>query len=296
MNHPWVICLAREDAASLAGLRRFSGIEVGEAVSGATEIWLRGQGTDDRLAAKLAALPAIGRYEWMAEPRPGNLTPSRPSPLTPTLSPSASAKATADRPAGEGVAGAAAVPRDIDRSAPGELRKIGHRIPGGSLPSLAWQPLEKWLQVEISTLALPGNPPSPVALRLVRSSREEDPELLLVDLPALAQFVAMAPLVRLARLHYAVDDSGQALVRGRPLPPLSGRRFVLHGSVAVPAGFAWEPAVGVDVLERCFGATGGALVVWNEDGTITRLHTEQFVPVSRSGLRETSGVGMTNDE
>ena len=287
MNHPWVICLARGDASSLAGLRRFSGIEVGEA---GAEIWLRGRGCDERLAAKLSALPAIGRYEWMGV-SPGTV------PVFSLSSPKggegrgeeAFASTQSDAPPKFGT-----VSGNADRFSSAQLRQVGHRIPGGNLPNLQWQPLEKWLQVEISTLALPGNPPNPIALQLVRSTREQEPELLLVDLPVLAQFVAVAPLVRLARLNYAVDEAGHTLVRGRPLPPLSGRRFVLHGSVAIPAGFSWEPAVGVDVLERCFGATGGALVVWNEDGTITRLHNEQFVPVSRSGLRETCGGG--NDE
>ena len=76
-------------------------------------------------------------------------------------------------------------------------------------------------------------------------------------------------------------------MRGRPLPSLLGRRFVVHGGVAVPAGFAWDPAVSAEVLTRRFSVSGDAMVLWDEDGTITRLLGEQFVPVSRSALRAT---------
>jgi hypothetical protein len=68
---------------------------------------------------------------------------------------------------------------------------------------------------------------------------------------------------------------------------LPGQRFVLHGGVAVPVGFAWEPQVDSTALARRFAAADDAIVLWNEDQTITRLHSEQFVPLSRSALRAT---------
>jgi hypothetical protein len=62
----------------------------------------------------------------------------------------------------------------------------------------------------------------------------------------------------------------------------------------VPAGFAWKPAVSPEVLARRFGGSGDALVVWNEDGTIVRLHGEQFVQASRSSARATEqSLGAT---
>jgi hypothetical protein len=233
VNFPWAICIERAEAAALASLRLLGGIEVAE--QGGL-IWLRGQRGDERLAARLASLPARDRCEWIA---------------------------------------------------PNQLRKLQERIPTGRLPDLQWNQLDTWLQVEVPTAAFPGRAPAPVLLRLLRSTQEREAELLLTTLEDLKQFIITAAQVRLERLQFAANAEGHVVVRGKPLPPLPGRRFVLDGGVGVPAGFSWEPAVSVDVLAICFGASGDATVLWNEDGTCTRLHSEQFVPLSRSAVRAT---------
>ena len=237
MNFPWAICLAQEDAASLAALRLVAGIEVAES---GRDVWLRGQRGEESLDAKLAALPARERYEWLAR---------------------------------------------------NKLRQTGQRVPSEQLPDLRWQPLNAWLQVELPVAALPANEPRAVHLRLVRSTDEHEPELLLTSLENLSGFAAQAAQVRLDRLQIAASPDGNVLVRGTPLPPLPGRRFVLHGGVAVPAGFAWQPAVNVEALVQCFGVSSDALVLWHEDGTITRLLSEQFVPATRSAIRNTGRAG-----
>ncbi|HTV40091.1 MAG TPA: hypothetical protein VMF08_05930 [Candidatus Sulfotelmatobacter sp.] len=229
----WALCVALEDAASLAPLRRIAGIEVGEA--GAI-IWLRGKQGDEKLDASLAALPARARYEWLNS---------------------------------------------------NDLRQIDRRIPTGRLPTMQWQPLDTWLQVRMPVAALAGEQPNQVPLRLVRSACEQEPGLLLADLADMVRFASMAARVRLERLQFAANGNGKVLVRGRPLPSVPGQRFVLHGGVAVPAGFSWEPHVAPAVLARRFAVSGDALIIWNEDQAMTRLHSEQFFPLSRSALRAT---------
>lgn len=233
VNFLWAICIALEDAASLSPLRQITGIEVGE--DGAN-IWLRGKQGVEKLDAKLAALPARARYEWLNS---------------------------------------------------NQLRQIDKRIPGGRLPAVQWQPLDAWLQVRIPAAAMAGEQPSRVALRLVRSACEQEPDLLLADLDDMVRFASTAARVRLERLQFAANGNGKVLMRGRPLPPVPGQRFVLHGRIAVPAGFSWEPHVAPAVLARRFSVSDDALVVWSEDQTMTRLHGEQFVPLSRSALRAT---------
>ncbi|HEX5219616.1 MAG TPA: hypothetical protein VFZ59_08615 [Verrucomicrobiae bacterium] len=167
------------------------------------------------------------------------------------------------------------------------LRRVDQRVPCGTLPQLRWQPLNSWLQAGLPPAALPGNEPKPTALRLERSFDEREPELLLTTLGSFKGFVMSAAQVRLDRLQFAAAADGRLLVRGKPLPPLPGRRFALYQGVAVPAGFTWKPAVSEDVLACRFGVTGDALMLWNEDGTVVRLHGEQFVPASRSAVRAT---------
>ncbi len=234
MNSPWAICIALEDAPSLAVFRLAPGIELAADTS---SIWLRGHHSDERLDAKLAGLPAHARYEWLP---------------------------------------------------PDQLRRIDRRIPDAKLPPLSWQPLVTWLRVETPTSAFPATFPAAVPLRLVRSAEEREPELLLARWDDFKGFVANAAQLRLERLQFAADGEGNVLVRGRPLPPLPGRRFVLHGGVAVLAGFSWQPLVTVAALVRRFGASDENIVLWNEDGSFERVHREQFIPVSRSALRETT--------
>jgi hypothetical protein len=233
MNLPWVICLAMEDATTLAAWRLVPGIDVAQA---GPALWLRGQHGDEILEAKLAALPARARYDLL----------------------------TAN-----------------------QLRLAGHRVPSARLPELRWQPLSTWLQVELPVAGLPAINPASTPLRLVRSGEECESELLLTTLAEFKPFAMRTAQVRLARLQFAAAPDGRVLVRGIPLPPLPGRRFALHQGVAVPAGFAWRPTVSAEVLARRFGVTGDALVLWNEDGTITRLHGEQFVPATRGAARAT---------
>jgi hypothetical protein len=170
---------------------------------------------------------------------------------------------------------------------PDQLRRIDQRVPSGRFPTLQWQPLAAWLQVELPVAALPALEPRPVSLRLIRSTDEREPELLLTDIKAFQEFASQVAQVRLERLQFAAAADGRVIVRGKPLPPLPGCRFVIHGGVAVPAGYCWEPAISPEVLARRFAVSGAALVLWNEVGTITRLHGEQFMPVSRSAVRAT---------
>jgi hypothetical protein len=233
MSHAWAICIGVQDASALAPLRLVSGVEI--AVAGA-EIWLRGRALEDAIAARLSALPARGRYEWIGSD---------------------------------------------------QLRRLDHRIPSERLPTASWRPLSEWLRVELPVAALPGFLPATISFRLVRSADEREPDLLLTTLEEFNRFVLEAASVRLERLRFAASDDGRVLVHGTPLPPLPGKRFVLHQSIAVPAGFTWQPAISADVAARRLGVSGGALVLWSEDDHITRLHAEQLIPVTRSGVAAT---------
>jgi hypothetical protein len=236
MNFPWVICLAREDASAVAGLRLTTGIEVAEADG---RIWLRGPAATESLAAALQRLPALARYEAFGGHR---------------------------------------------------LRKLECSIPSDVLPPLNWQPIKVWMQVEQpDEHAVFRNKPhiSSIGIRLVRSTEEHEPDLLLTTLQDWSEFALSAAGVRLGPLQFAVNETQQVLVRGQPLPPLRGRRFVAQGNIAAPAGFAWQPAVSSAVLVRLLGISENDLALFYEDGTFGRVQAEQFVPASRAAVRET---------
>src|ERR1051326_6504011 len=174
------------------------------------------------------------------------------------------------------------------------LRRLELRIPSETLPALPWQPLSAWLRVQMpasSELTASADLPAAthsVALRIARSTEERTPELLVTNLSEWQTFALSAPEVRLRPLRFAADGVGTIFVRGRPLPPLPGTQFVLFGNIAVKAGFTWGPAVSAEVMARRLGLSPEAVAVFHEDGTFTRIEGEQFVPASRSGVRETA--------
>src|SRR4051812_33209224 len=169
-----------------------------------------------------------------------------------------------------------------------KLRRIDQRVPSRRLPELPWKPISAWSQVRLPLAAFPADLPAKAALRLARSTDEQPPTLLLTSIGDFTAFSKNAAAIRLNPLRFAANAAGEVLIRGNPLPPLPGRRFVLHGLIAAPAGFSWRPAVAIEVLERSFNVSGDALIVWHEDGTITRLHTEQFISATRSAVRATA--------
>ena len=167
------------------------------------------------------------------------------------------------------------------------LRRLESRIPADRLPVLSWQPLARWLQAELPVAALPGWEPRLVPLRLVRSGDETPADLLLADLGEWTRFALQCAEVRLRPLQFAVNAGGEVIVRGNPLPPLPGRRFVGQPPLSVAAGFAWQPAVSLAVVSRRLGLSPDAIALWHEDGTFTRLHSEQLIAATRSAVRAT---------
>jgi len=269
MSSQWTIRLELRDAESLASLRLTRGIEVAQKEA---FIWVRGPSNDEKLERLVRALPAVARYEVTG----GN-----------------------------------------------RLRNLETRIPAETLPALNWQPINTWLRVRMPSMNPVGTRStasqtsreewdavervptgserkfmekeaadytlSSVPLRIVRSSEERPIALLITSLDDWREFALNAPEIRLRQLRFAVDEAGNVVVRGKPLPPLPGRQFVLDGNVAVQAGFTWEPAVSADVLSRRLGLSADALALFHEDGTFSRIEVEQFVPATRSAVRETAG-------
>ncbi|MEW6158746.1 MAG: hypothetical protein AB1813_15075 [Verrucomicrobiota bacterium] len=173
------------------------------------------------------------------------------------------------------------------------LRRIDRHIPYESFPNLRWQTLKALLPVVLPSASSPATPPPPVSLRLVRSAEESESALLLTSFELWKTFARNAPKVRLDRLQFALNDRGEVLVLGKPLPPLPGRQFARHGNIAVPSGFLWQPAVSAEVLARRLALPSEALALWFEDGTITQVHFEQFVPAQRSAICATAEAFTT---
>jgi hypothetical protein len=161
-------------------------------------------------------------------------------------------------------------------------------LPSGLLPQGTWSPLDAWLQPVAPPTVLPSCDFQCTSLRLVRSAVERPANLLEVDFHTWHEYAASAPKVRLSRLSFAVSDDGRALIRGEPLPPLPGVRYVETHGVAAPVGWTWSPAVDADVLRQAIGLADGAIALYNVDGNCDVIESDDFVRATRSAVRLTA--------
>ena len=170
----------------------------------------------------------------------------------------------------------------------GALVPPGRRLPVASLPQGAWFPLREWLSVTFPVAALPGKSKPIVALRLVRSETEKSANLLVTSFTTWRAYAEKAPLVRLQRLTFAASEDGRAVVRGHPLPPLPGERFVEDAGVAVPAGWTWAPPVEAGIVADVLQLQEHDVALLLADGTWELIPATEFVAASRSAIRQTA--------
>jgi hypothetical protein len=161
-------------------------------------------------------------------------------------------------------------------------------LPNGVLPEGTWSPLDTWLQPVTPPTVLSARVGRQTPLHLVRATGEQAANLLEIDFQAWYDYAVGAPKIRLDRLSFAVSDDGRALIRGEPLPPLPGARYVETKGIAMPLGLTWSPAVDADVLRGSIGLTDGAIALFTADGMCDVLEAEDFVRASRSAVRLTA--------
>lgn len=177
---------------------------------------------------------------------------------------------------------------DLDDA--GGLTPRGAHVPTTSLPpELTWQKPDEFFRMTPQPVALAGEPPHRATLRVVRevAAREREANVLVASLQAWVQYASTAPIVRLRPLRFAASADGRVLVRGAPLPPLAGRRYVEREGVALPGGFAFSPAIDAASVRALLGTDPQSLALFHEDGTCERIDSDEFVPASRSAARAT---------
>ncbi len=128
----------------------------------------------------------------------------------------------------------------------GQLCRLDRRVPQGFIPEGPWENLAKWMDVELPRAALPGRLSHRVPLRLIRHHEPREANLLLATMADWLSYGSTAPQVRLDRWQFAVSADREVLIRGLPLPPIPGQRFVEDYGIAVPSGWHWSPDVDAD--------------------------------------------------
>ena len=169
----------------------------------------------------------------------------------------------------------------------GALRKSGHRVPQGFLPTGTWQPLGKFLTVALPSSSLPARQHVRVDVRLVPSAESAEPNVLLTDLNSWTPYANSAPQVRLRCCQFAAAKDGRVVVHGTPLPPLAGTRAVARSGLVVPCGWSWVPAVDAELLATAWGVAAGDLWLMWPGQPLERVPADQLVAASRSAVQQT---------
>lgn len=189
------------------------------------------------------------------------------------------------------------------RSIPGALRyrvveasllqPIDRLLPTCVEPEGPWHSAASMLRVELPSAGLGGQKPDEVELRLVRTATSEanstlTPSILECEFAAWSQWALQSSEARLSALAFACDESGHAIIRGLPLPPLAGKRWIEYDNVAVEVGHSWKPAISVETLNRSLSVTSEAIHFFETDGRQRVLDQSSFVMATRSSIRSTA--------
>lgn len=174
----------------------------------------------------------------------------------------------------------------------GRLVPVGRRVPTDVLPSGSWTAIRNRLAVELPPSTFAGRCDTPLELRLVRSTDFLEPGLLLAHWDEWCAYGVEAPQVRLDRWTFAVCADGRTLIRGVPLPPISGETYVESSGIAVPSGWRWEPSVDAETLRLVFRLSANDVALCHLDGTWERITAGDFAKATRSAIRKSDEVGL----
>jgi hypothetical protein len=170
----------------------------------------------------------------------------------------------------------------------GQLLPFGGRVPRGWLPKRHWMALARWIALVMPPSRFAGRCRTRVPLVLERSDHAEESSLLLASWQTWRDYAVDAPQVRLDRWRFALSADGRAAIHGRPLPPLPGEPWVEQDGIAVPAGWAWSPAVEAAIVRQVFGLAAGDVALWHVDGAWEQIAADDFVRATRAAVRQTA--------
>lgn len=167
-----------------------------------------------------------------------------------------------------------------------QLFPVGRRLPVGSLPAGHWQPLSEWVTVDVSRPLFPGQVEQTIVLSLVRQAGTGESNLLVTSVGACQAWAERASRLRLKPLSVAIDQAvGRVALRGHPLPPLPGNRYVINERVGLPAGYVFSQPITHGEAASIIDLPKDSIALFEPDGSWSALRDDVLIAATRSTLR-----------
>jgi hypothetical protein len=173
------------------------------------------------------------------------------------------------------------------KDAQNRLFICGEQTPVAILEEMNWQPIGKFVTVELPVSALPAQVVERVGIKLIPVSVTHDGDALMVDLDTWKKYGEGVSSVRLGCLHFAVSESGRVLITGMPLPPLPGAEYWMQEDMLIPAGYDFEWSMAACFITERLNAGRRDIMLSDEKGNLERIAKSMFVPATRSAIRMT---------
>ncbi|WP_143543807.1 hypothetical protein [Rhodopirellula sp. MGV] len=170
--------------------------------------------------------------------------------------------------------------------ADGLLKKWGDGVASVRIPDgLHWDLVDRLMRFEVPVASIAGSGRfvEPTELKLVRCDRERSCQAMIVEKSDLLRWVTNASELRLKRLRWCVNQTGQALVIGEPLPAINGRWLYQDGNVLIQAGFRFEPNLGGTDVLALFKRDGW--LICQQDQPWALIDDDQLAAISRGSVR-----------
>ena len=165
------------------------------------------------------------------------------------------------------------------------LRPWDRLLAVGELPDIEFAPISKLVKPVLPSAGWPAARIERVPLSLTRSSRMLPASVLITSLQTWKRYAISAPVIRLRRWKFAASTDQRVIIRGEPLPPLTGQQFGETHGVAIPVGWECSPALEGAVLSAVLDADSNGLVLLLDDGMMEIMPAAAFVAATRSAAR-----------
>lgn len=164
-------------------------------------------------------------------------------------------------------------------------------IPSKKIPLLRWYPVTDFIRPDFSVSLPSGQNKESYSIKIIKSDKFHDSDAILTDLSTLKIFANSAPEIRLKKLLFAVSNSGKVIIVGNPLPSIPGNDYWLNGNLLLPCGYDFEIPVISSFISDKLDPQRVSYIIFDKNGDWQRIFRENFVTMTRSGIRLTR-VGL----